>query len=386
MKNLFINNPKEIYLNSGTESKTPITVLNAIENCKHEYELNPTLGFVNSYQKLWEVQKQIAVFFHCDPAELFLRNNITEVMNQFILGCPLPAGSEILVTNLEYQAILNCVRFKAEKEQLPIKVVDIPVKNDLEKGEILDLIKKAITPKTAMLVISHVFTGTGVVVPIKELAEITQALGIKLVVDGAHSPGALNVDFRELGQVDFFGGNFHKWMMGPKGTAFGWTNKKHHASLSPLLAGWTTFDTTSPFDLFGGGSRFASKMMPVGTQNFCQFLGVQELLNFWELHNQEILRNKLEQLTLLGEKLIREQTSLKSLYPKDKELQGPLVTFALPEKLEKEGYLLMHRLYKENHLQVASTKIKGVWHLRVSPHIYNTPGELTQTATLLKKL
>ncbi|MBI2520845.1 MAG: aminotransferase class V-fold PLP-dependent enzyme [Bdellovibrio sp.] len=386
MRNLFINNPQEIYLNSGTESKTPITVMNAIENYKHQYEMNPTSGFVTSYQKMWEMQMHIARFFNCNPQELFLRNNITEVMNQFILGSPMPSGSEILVTNLEYQAILNCVRFKAEREHLTIKVVDIPVKKDLEKSEILELVKKAISNATKMLVISHIFTGSGAVVPVKEIAEITSSRGIKLVVDGAHSPGALKVDFQVFKEVDFFGGNFHKWMMGPKGTAFGWTNPKHHDDLVPLMAGWTTFETISPFDTFGGGSQFTSKMMLLGTQNFCQFIGINDLLNFWEEHGENTIRNKILKLTQFAENLISEQTQLKSLYPKDKKLQGPLITFVLPEKLEKEGYHLMHRLYKENHLQVASTKIKGIWHLRISPHIYNTEEEIIQAATFLKKL
>ncbi len=386
MRNLFLNNPREIYLNSGTESKTPIPVLKSIENYKHQYELNPTTGFVTSYQLMWDVQKQIAGFFNCNPDELFLRNNVTEVMNQFIIGSPLPPESEILVTNLEYQAILNCVRFRAEQDQFTIKVVDIPVKKDLEKNEILDLLKNAISAKTKMLVISHIFTGSGVVVPIQEISEITSAQGIILVVDGAHSPGAIKVDFNVLRNVDFFAGNFHKWMMGPKGTAFGWANQKHHASLTPLMAGWTTFDTISPFDTFGGGSRFAGKMMLQGTQNFCQFLGLKDLFNFWNEHGEELLRRKIVKLTTFTEQLMNQQTQLRSLYPKDKDMRGPLITFALPERLEQEGYFLMHRLYKEHNLQVASTKIKGIWHLRISPHLYNNEEEITQAVTLLASL
>ncbi len=386
MKNLFLNNPQEIYLNSGTESKTPLTVLQAIDHYRNDYELNPTSGFVASYQKLWEVQKQIARFFNCQVDELFLRTNVTEVMNQFILGTTLPPECEILVTNLEYQAILNCVQFKAKKDDLKIKSVDLPVKSDLEKDEILSLIKKAITPKTKMLVISHIFTGTGVVTPIKELSEITQPLGIKLVVDGAHSPGALKIDFQTLKDVDYFAGNFHKWMMGPKGTAFGWCNKKHHDSLTPLMAGWTTFDTISPYDTFGDGSRFASKMMPQGTQNFCQLLGLKDLLNFWQTHGEEKLRQKIVKLTTFTEKIMRENTQLKSLFPKDQALQGPLITFSLPERLEQEGYLLMHRLYREHHLQVSSTKIKGIWHLRMSPHIYNDEQEIARALSTIQLL
>lgn len=386
MKDLFINDPHQIYLNSGTESKTPISILKKIEDLQHNYELNPTYNFVKNYELLWESQKLIAAFFNTNPENIFLRNNVTEVMNQFILGTELPLNSEILTTNLEYQAILNIIKYKAQKNNLSVKTVNFAVKNDYSKDEIIELIVNQFTSKTKMLVISHIFTGTGLAIPIRELSEITNKKGIILVVDGAHSCGALKIDFQDLKQVDFFAGNFHKWMMGPKGTAFGMAHPKHHESLHPLMAGWTTFEDVSPFDSFGGGSRFASKMIVPGTQNFCQFLGLNELIKFWQEQGEEKIRTKLKDLTSYTENLIKEMTPFKSLFPKEIELQGPLITFALPERLEKEGYQLMHRLFQEKKVQVASTKINGIWHLRISPHIYNTQSEMTEASILLKNI
>ena len=45
--------------------------------------------------------------------------------------------------------------------------------------------------------------------------------------------GALPLDFKRFDDVDFYGGNLHKWVMGPKGTGFGWVHPRHQKSLEP---------------------------------------------------------------------------------------------------------------------------------------------------------
>ncbi len=386
MKDLFINDSSTIYLNSGTESKTIKSTLEEIYSNNKNYEINPTYYFVDAYQKLWHTQKEIAHFFNDNPKNYFLRTNVTEVFNQFILGYDLNDNDEILTTNLEYQAIVNVLKYKTMQSKATLREFDFPTRDSISTDEILTLIKKEIGPKTKMLVISHVFTGSGLVAPICQIAEITNSKGIILVVDGAHSCGALKVDFENFKNVDFFAGNFHKWMMGPKGTAFGRVHPKHHEKLKPLMAGWTTFETDSPFDTFGEGHRFATKMMPLGTQNFNQYLGIKSTINFWKAHGENSIRKKLNELTQFAYDIIIENTKLKSLFPKEKSLQGPLITFVLPMRSENEGYNLMKRIFLENKLQIASTKIKGVWHLRVSPHIYNDQEEIVHASKILAKI
>lgn len=386
MKKFFYNDPAIIYLNSGTESKTLTSTLEAIYSNTKAHQTNPTFHYVDAYKNLWETQNQIAHFFNDVAENFYLRNNLTEAFNQFILGYDLPSGSEILTTNLEYQAIVNILKFKCLTKKITLRQIDFPIKQDITTDEILEILRKEIGPKTKMLAISHIFTGSGLVLPIEEIAEITNSKEIILAVDGAHSCGAIKIDFKKLEKVDFFAGNFHKWIMGPKGTAFGRVHPKHHEKLNPLMAGWTTFEIDSPFDTFGGNSRFASKMMPVGTQNFNQYIGIKNALDFWNSKGEDTIRKKLIELTLFTENIIRENTNLKSLFPKEQSLQGPLISFSLPNRLESEGYNLMKRIYLDHKLQIASTKIKGVWHMRISPHIYNDQVEIIQASNILAKI
>ena len=81
-------------------------------------------------------------------------------------------------------------------------------------------------------------TSNGDILPLDKIGEICKRKGARVVVDGAHAPGAMTLDFRECQNIDFYGGNLHKWMMGPSGTGFGWINPNSKDIIQPLTAGW----------------------------------------------------------------------------------------------------------------------------------------------------
>lgn len=363
-----------IYLNNGTHSLTPASVLDAITKYEREYETNPTAQLMGAWERLWAVQKELAAFLKADARSIFLRQNVTECMNAFILGIPLPAGSEILISDLEYQAIENVCRYRAERDGLMVRKFALPF-----TAEVL-------RPETMLMVVSHVTTGTGAIQPIAEIAKVTKANGVLLAVDGAHAAGALDLDFTALGDVDFYGSNLHKWMLGPKGTGFGWVSPRHHEALRPLEAGWATFESMNDYKAFGDGERFPARMLMQGCRNFGPFYAITDMLRVWNNKGPEAIRSRIRSLQ---RHLETEMKALgwASLSPSlESGLRGPLNTYELPERLEKEGYGLMKRILAEHGLQVGIPKVQGRWRIRISPHIYNTEEEISSAVQILKKL
>ena len=361
-----------IYLNNGTHSLTPASVLEAITRHERAYETNPTHELTLAFGRLWEVQKKLAAFLNADPKDLFLRQNVTEAMNAFLLGIPLPPGAEILLSSLEYGAVENICRYRAERDGLTIRKFDLPFS------------EKELRPETALVVVSHVTTGTGAILPIAEIAAATRSQGVLLAVDGAHAAGALDLDFGALTNLDFYGSNLHKWMMGPKGTGFGWVNSRHHEALKPLEAGWATFEIPHDFDGFGGGDPFPARMAMQGCRNFAPFLAIEDTLNIWNERGAANIRARIAELQRHLEAEMASKLGWKRLSP---DLpRGPLTTYELPERLEKEGYGLMARLLKEHGLQVGLPRVQGRFRLRLSPHIYNTEAEISQAVDILKSL
>jgi isopenicillin-N epimerase len=382
-----------IYLNSGSHSITPPRILDAVQRYQREYECNPTLGLFQTWGRLWKVQQRVARFFGADPRDIFFRSNVTEVLNEFILGMPLESvngqAPDIAITDLEYGAIANLVRFRCRRDGLGEHTIKLPgTSAEIQKltpESVVERIVSQLTPRTRMLVCSDVVTFNGLVLPIEALAQETRRRGIFLVVDGAHGPGSQDIDFRRYSNVDFYGGNLHKWMMGPKGTSFGWVNPLHQEKLQNIQAGWTTFETSPVFDSFGGGSRFASRMLMVGCQDFAPFFALEDLIDYWEESGPAKIRSRIYELQADLERKL-QKLDLAPLSPPRGPLRGPLLSFELPERARAKSLDLFFELAQKHGLQVIFPLMHGQAVLRVSPHIYNTPEEHTDAVEILRRV
>ena len=383
--------PGLIYLNSGTHSICPRRVTDAVIQHLRGCERNPTGNLVGIWEKLWSVQTSLGAFLGARPEDLFLCPNVTAAMNTFILGIPMPAGSgEILYSDAEYQAMINVCRFRAERDGLSLRSFHLPGRASELKGlteaALVETVVRELRPDTRMLLLSHVTTGHGLKLPIEAIARETRKRGVLLVIDGAHAAGALPLDFSALEDVDFYGGNLHKWFMGPKGTGFGWVARRHHETLRPQQIGWTTFEVGAPHDRFAAGHRFTQRMLNAASVDFAPYQALSEALAFWSELGASEIRNRLGDLQKCALLEMKTHTGWECISPTDVKLRGPLLSFELPPRLESENYELMHRVLREHRLQIASSRLQGRWILRISPHIYNTEDEIGRAAGILGTL
>lgn len=343
------------------------------------YEENPTLRMYESWGKLWDVQKMIAPHFGADPKNFFFRSNVTQPLNEFILGVSLPEGSEILTSNQEYGAVANICRLRAERDHLKLKTFKMPSREEIRNiaaEEIVARITAAFGPKTRLLVISEIFTGNGIRLPIEEICREARNHGILSVIDGAHSPGYLDLKL-ENSECDYYAGNLHKWWMGPKGTGFGWIRRESFQFLKPIHAGWISYELAEPLASFGEGDLQAIRTLMLGCQDFSPFFALPAALEFWnEIGKKTILNRKRE----LDRFLIQEADHHLKLFrhaSNDPRLEGPMHAFLLPKTFAKMEYIsIIRSILEETGVQVSVTQIDRELYLRLSPHIYNTKEEI----------
>ena len=392
MREYFDLDPGLIYLNSGTHSRCPRVVVESIIRNIRAYEQNPTRGVFQAWARLWEIQKDLARFFDADAHDLFLRPNVTAALNSFILGVDIPKakGGEILISDLEYGGIVNLCRYRAERDGMSLRAFHLPAGPQelagLSEEALADLIIRELRPETRMLMLSHIMTGTGLVLPLARIARETRRRGILFVVDGAHGPGALPLRFSELGDVDFYGGNLHKWMMAPKGTSFGWIHPLMRPRMSVTQAGWTTFEIPAPFVGFGEGDLFQAKMLNSACYDFAPFFALTETLAFWRKLGEGAIHARLRELQNHVIREIGQKLKWPMQSPADEKLRGPLVSFKLPPSAAAEGFGFMFRLERDHRIQLATVPLQGEFCLRFSPHIYNSEDEITRAIRTLEKL
>jgi isopenicillin-N epimerase len=384
--------PELIYLNSGTHSLCPRRVIDAVVRELRQYELNPTAQLIETYPRMWEIQKDVAAFLKARPEDLYLRPNVTASLNVFLMGIELEnaAGGEILVSDSEYGATVNICRLRAERDGMKLRSFHLPGKSEEIEGltpeRLADTVIRELRPETRILLLSHVATGNGMRLPLEPIARETRKRGIVLAVDAAHATAALELDFARLSDVDFYGGNLHKWVMGPKGTAYGWVHPRMQPRLKPITAGWMTFEVNPAHGKFAPGHPFAQKFYDSACIDFSPYLALHETFAFWREWGARPIRARLQELRDCVETEMKAHTGWKCLTPTHPELRGPLLSYELPERLLAEGYALMQRVLREHRVQIASTYFQGGWVLRISPHVHNSEDEIRRAAEAFAKL
>ena len=212
----------EVYLNNGTVGSSPLPVLQAIVDCYHDAERmaqsDPEDYPIWGYAAWNEFRDPLAKFIGCNRDELALLRNATEANSYIANGVDLKAGDEVLITDQEHPGGEHPWDLRAKRYGIAIKKITLP-KPVPDAATVLNLFSEAITPRTRVIFFSHITTVTGVVLPAKEICALARSKGILSAVDGAHVPGMMKLDVRELG-CDMYSASPHKWLQATKGTGF----------------------------------------------------------------------------------------------------------------------------------------------------------------------
>ena len=137
------------------------------------------------------------------------------------------------------------------------------------------------TERTRVLFLSHITSPTALLFPIGRVVAEARARGIYSVIDGAHTPGHIPLDLTALG-ADFYSGNWHKWMMAPKGSAFLHARPEVQGLLNPLVIshGWTKESKQPGAKGAFGNSPFIDEIEIQGTRDPAAWLTVPAAIAF----------------------------------------------------------------------------------------------------------
>lgn len=136
---------------------------------------------------------------------------------------------EIITTLVEHPSVANTCRFL---EGLGVKVTSLPVNQD-GVVDVPTLVDRLSAENTALVSIMWANNETGLINPVKELAEACRDRGVLFHTDAVQAVGKVKVDVREV-PADFLTFSAHKFH-GPKGVGGLYIRKGRR--LEPLLHG-----------------------------------------------------------------------------------------------------------------------------------------------------
>ena len=215
------------YCNTGTLGASPREVVDALTQGIRRLETDlaawpyeqadgePLTG----YQKLDGARAAAGRFVNASAAEMALTQNATMGMNFLAHGLDLNPRDEVVSTDQEHGGGISPWRLLAKRRGIVVKELALaPALADGPEA-VVRLFADAITPRTRVVMFSHITSGLGARLPARELCALARERGALAIVDGAQAVGQIQVDVRALG-CDAYVGSPHKWMMAPKGTGF----------------------------------------------------------------------------------------------------------------------------------------------------------------------
>lgn len=219
LRGLFLLDPSFCYLNHGSFGACPRPVFETYQRLQRELERQPMDFLSRRYdERLDEARATVADLVHADLDGLVLLANTTAAVNTVARSLHLRPGDEILATDHEYAACVLAWRAAARAGAAEVVVAQLP-EPLTEPAGVLAALDAARTDRTRVVFVSHLASVTSVLLPVREICGWARRHGLLSVVDGAHVPGQLPLDITAVG-ADAYIGNCHKWLCGPKATAF----------------------------------------------------------------------------------------------------------------------------------------------------------------------
>jgi selenocysteine lyase/cysteine desulfurase len=366
-----------VFFNPGTVGAMPkVVVEKMVAHLKYiasspadwAYKDDNKEEFISGYNNLMGLRTKVGKLINANALEIAMTDNVTNGMSYIANGITLQPGDEILTTDQEHSGGKSGFLLKEKRYGAVFKTVAIP-KPAHSSQEIYDIIVKALTPKTKVLMLSHMISGSGAILPVKELCAEASKRGIFTLLDGAQTVGQIKVDVKDIG-CDAYAGCFHKWIGAPHGSGFLYIRQDRMKDV------WTTIASGRWDNHEDEGFRFTQR----GTGSFPILKGVEAAL---DLHFEIGPDRVYDRIKFLGNRLrdgLRSIPKVKFFNPLDEKICAGISVYNI------EGWTgtkLQDAYWEKAKMRPRSQGDQfGVRHCT---HIFNSEAEIDKAVALAKE-
>lgn len=264
-------------------------------------------------------------------AEVVFTPSATFACNQIFGGLPWKREDIVYVSPYEHNAVMRTLHFLQQRYGFAIEELSVDVGTlelDLEK-----IRYQFIQNPPTVLAMTHISNVTGYILPVEEVAALTDTEKTTVIVDGSQALGLIPVRLEQSG-IDYYIFAGHKTLYGPFGVGGYIAQSAGKAEkLGLVIAG-------------GTGSNSLNLEMPQllpdryepGSPNVPAIAGlkaaIEELGNHYEEMKQSMethYHGELELLEMLETELQKIQ-GIHTYFPQDKEKRSGICSFTI------EGY------------------------------------------------
>lgn len=225
------------YLDNGASAQTPLAVLDAVRSYETTGRANVLRGVHRLAERATELYENaraaVATFLGVQPMEIVFTGGCTAAINlvAYSYGQLLERGDRVLISELEHHS--NIVPWQLLRQRRGVELDMLPLTPD---GQIdLEALSRMLTAKTKLVSLAHVSNVTGALLDVRKVVEAAQAVGAKVMLDGAQRAPHGPIDVRALG-IDFYVFAGHK-AYGPNGIGVLWARPELLEAMPPFMGG-----------------------------------------------------------------------------------------------------------------------------------------------------
>lgn len=381
LRQLFDQDPNYIHFANFLVTSHPKPVREAIARHRAALDLNPGLAMDwhqgVTHQREENVRLWAGRYLQAKPTQIALTGSTTEGLAMIYGGVQVRPDQEILTTVHEHYSTNNILHFRNQRDGTRVRKIQLfEQPQSISADQVLDTINRNIRPETRVLGMTWVHSGSGVKLPIRDIAGLVDEHNrqrddkdrIVYVVDGVHGFGVEDLSFPAM-NCDFFIAGTHKWMFGPRGTGIVCSRSEELKYVSPSVP------------TFSEATTFSTSMSPGGYHAFEHRWAVDEAFKLHLELGKADVQARIHQLNSYLKQRLLEQPGVELVTPVDPKFSAGFSFFRVKGQ---DGDAVAAHLMQNRIVSDAVNRDVGPV-IRTAPGLLNTEAEVDRFIDVLGK-
>ena len=383
-----INGRPLVYLDNAATMQMPKQVMEAMmqqqSSCHSVVNWGSHTLSRLSAGKIEAAREHIAGFIGAESAsEIIFTSDTTAGINmaaRSFIDTFLQPGEEIISTQMEHHS--NYLPWKETSPEKQGVFLSCPVDRNGDLN--MDAFSSLLSPRTLIVTVTYVSNVTGAVNPVREIIQMAHNAGAAVLLDCAQAMRHTKIDVQEL-DCDFCVFSGHK-IGGPTGTGILYGKSEMLELMKPVLyGGGIVNEVTDRVTVYEDVPfRFEA-----GTPNITGIIGLDAAVSYLENIGMEKIAETEKDLLALTEEVLSASDRI-TIIGRPKERAGAisfnidgLDSFDAAKQLDAQGIAVS----AGRHCAMPLHQAFGIdGSIRISPAFYNTPEEIEQLGTALKRI
>jgi isopenicillin-N epimerase len=388
IKSQFEIAPSMVQMTSFYLASHPKPVRDAIERHRRGLDLN-SVDYIHENVGPLEraIRNSASSYMGVNADELAFTDSTTMGLGLVYSGLMLKPGQEILTDTRDHIVTTTSARYGAERSGASLR--QTPLYADpagVSVDEVVKNVRTNLRDNTRLFAITWVHSGTGVKMPVTQIAEVVRAHNrgksaekrTLLAVDGVHGFGIENVAIPDLG-ADFFITGTHKWLTGPRGTGLIWGRNDAWPFVQATIPSFDAIWRDEPIDRMPA----AAFHTPGGFHSFEHRWAVTEAFNFHSAIGKDRVAARIHELNSLAKSQMAKLPKVRIHTPMSADLSAGIIAFEVAGLSPSQVVDGLHR-----HGIIASVT-PGFYRpslARVAPSLLTTESDVQRTVQAIAAL